>query len=59
MPFDEFCEMIGLKAREKGWIKEGDGYDYPELDSVMVLGPYENIDGDTLFTVVLPKGFYE
>ena len=59
MDFEEFCEMIGLKARAKGWIIEGDNYDYPDLTPIDVLGPYTNLYGDTLFTVVLPKGFYE
>jgi hypothetical protein len=59
MSYDEFCEMLGLQLRSKGWlITDGDS-DYPDTSGIEVLGPHENLDGDTLFTVVVPKGVFE
>ena len=59
MSYDEFCEMLGLQLRSKGWLITDGDHDYPDTSGIEVLGPYENLDGDTLFTIVVPNGVFE
>ena len=56
MPFEEFCKILGLALRSKGWLIEDDGsdYDYPDTSLIKVDGPYVDENANLICAVIIP-----